>query len=79
MRNCLYLLFYQYLAESLDEFGEKWTPNPGDGAFYGPKVHMLVVIDHLYATHVIEHITGTLRTLGTLDTRTYELYQDNYV
>jgi len=28
----------QQLAESLDEFGGKWELNPGDGAFYGPKV-----------------------------------------
>jgi threonyl-tRNA synthetase len=28
----------QQLAESLDEFGEKWELNPKDGAFYGPKV-----------------------------------------
>ena len=26
------------LEEALNEFGEKWTINPGDGAFYGPKV-----------------------------------------
>ncbi len=26
------------LADALDEFGQKWTVNPGDGAFYGPKV-----------------------------------------
>jgi threonyl-tRNA synthetase len=26
------------LEEALNEFGQKWTINPGDGAFYGPKV-----------------------------------------
>lgn len=26
------------LAESLDNFGKPWTINPGDGAFYGPKI-----------------------------------------
>ena len=26
------------LEEALNEFGQKWTLNPGDGAFYGPKV-----------------------------------------
>ena len=26
------------LEEALNEFGKKWTINPGDGAFYGPKV-----------------------------------------
>ena len=28
----------QALSDCLDEFGLKWTLNPGDGAFYGPKV-----------------------------------------
>ena len=28
----------QQLENSLKEFGEKWMLNPGDGAFYGPKV-----------------------------------------
>lgn len=31
-------LFSQQLENSLNEFGEKWVLNPGDGAFYGPKV-----------------------------------------
>lgn len=31
-------LFPQQLENSLNEFGEKWVLNPGDGAFYGPKV-----------------------------------------
>jgi len=26
------------LTESLNNFGEPWTLNPGDGAFYGPKI-----------------------------------------
>ena len=26
------------LAEALDEFGKPWALNPGDGAFYGPKI-----------------------------------------
>ena len=28
----------QQLENSLNEFGEPWKLNPGDGAFYGPKV-----------------------------------------
>jgi threonyl-tRNA synthetase len=28
------------LEEALNEFGYKWTLNPGDGAFYGPKVRV---------------------------------------
>ena len=31
-------LFLQQLENSLNDFGEKWVLNPGDGAFYGPKV-----------------------------------------
>lgn len=31
-------MFSQQLENSLNEFGEKWVLNPGDGAFYGPKV-----------------------------------------
>jgi threonyl-tRNA synthetase len=30
------------LRESLERMGLKWTLNPGDGAFYGPKIDMLV-------------------------------------
>jgi len=32
----------QELKKSLDEFGQPWTLNPGDGAFYGPKVQPLI-------------------------------------
>lgn len=32
------LLVEQALTECLDASGLKWTLNPGDGAFYGPKV-----------------------------------------
>ncbi|KAE9536978.1 hypothetical protein AGLY_006785 [Aphis glycines] len=30
------------LADSLDSFGEPWTLNPGDGAFYGPKIDITI-------------------------------------
>jgi threonyl-tRNA synthetase len=30
------------LAESLNEFGHPWTVDPGDGAFYGPKIDITV-------------------------------------
>ena len=36
--NSLILCFLQELENSLNEFGMPWTLNPGDGAFYGPKV-----------------------------------------
>ncbi|ELU14394.1 hypothetical protein CAPTEDRAFT_158346 [Capitella teleta] len=30
------------LSESLDKFGKGWELNPGDGAFYGPKVDIVI-------------------------------------
>ncbi|KAJ1648419.1 threonyl-tRNA synthetase [Coemansia asiatica] len=30
------------LEEALNDFGEKWTINPGDGAFYGPKIDITI-------------------------------------
>lgn len=30
------------LEEALNEFGQKWAINPGDGAFYGPKVDIFL-------------------------------------
>lgn len=30
------------LQESLDKFGQPWKINPGDGAFYGPKIDILI-------------------------------------
>jgi len=30
------------LADSLNSFGESWTLNPGDGAFYGPKIDITI-------------------------------------
>lgn len=32
----------QQLKESLDAFGSAWTVNPGDGAFYGPKIDITI-------------------------------------
>lgn len=34
---CMYVC-EQQLERSLQQFGERWEMNPGDGAFYGPKV-----------------------------------------
>jgi len=43
-----------YMAEALDEFqhkvGKKWSLNPGDGAFYGPKIDVQV-FDALKRAH----------------------------
>lgn len=38
------------LADSLDKFGQKWTINPGDGAFYGPKID-ITIKDALKRSH----------------------------
>uniref|UniRef100_A0A8B9KSR9 threonine--tRNA ligase n=1 Tax=Astyanax mexicanus TaxID=7994 RepID=A0A8B9KSR9_ASTMX len=32
----------QQLERSLEQFGERWELNPGDGAFYGPKVDIQI-------------------------------------
>ncbi|KAG8131195.1 hypothetical protein E2320_017950, partial [Naja naja] len=38
------------LENSLNEFGEKWELNPGDGAFYGPKIKDAIGRYHQCAT-----------------------------
>ncbi|GJQ78393.1 Aats-thr [Trypoxylus dichotomus] len=38
------------LEESLNEFGQKWALNPGDGAFYGPKID-ITIMDALRRQH----------------------------
>ncbi|XP_014222509.1 threonine--tRNA ligase, cytoplasmic isoform X2 [Trichogramma pretiosum] len=38
------------LSESLDAFGKPWTLNPGDGAFYGPKID-ITILDALKRAH----------------------------
>lgn len=40
----------QQLKESLDEFGDKWEYNHGDGAFYGPKID-ITIMDALRRPH----------------------------
>uniref|UniRef100_A0A2P2HX70 threonine--tRNA ligase n=2 Tax=Hirondellea gigas TaxID=1518452 RepID=A0A2P2HX70_9CRUS len=38
------------LTETLDDFGKEWRLNPGDGAFYGPKID-ITVTDALRRQH----------------------------
>ncbi|KAJ1532433.1 threonyl-tRNA synthetase, partial [Cladochytrium tenue] len=38
------------LAEALEKFGSKWELNPGDGAFYGPKID-ITIMDALRRRH----------------------------
>lgn len=38
------------MTESLNEFGETWQLNPGDGAFYGPKID-ITIMDALRRPH----------------------------
>jgi len=40
----------QQLAESLNKFGRPWKENPGDGAFYGPKID-ITIMDALKRAH----------------------------
>lgn len=38
------------LEESLNAFGQEWSLNPGDGAFYGPKID-ITIMDALHRQH----------------------------
>lgn len=49
-KNLLFYLFFQALSESLDEMGIPWKLNPGDGAFYGPKID-ITLMDALRRQH----------------------------
>jgi len=40
------------LVESLDTLGIPWTLNPGDGAFYGPKID-ITLTDALKRQHQV--------------------------
>ena len=40
----------QQLANSLNQFGKPWKENPGDGAFYGPKID-ITITDALKRPH----------------------------
>ncbi|XP_027624071.1 threonine--tRNA ligase, mitochondrial isoform X2 [Tupaia chinensis] len=46
----------QVLQEALEEFGEPWDLNPGDGAFYGPKIDV-----HLRDALGRPHQCGTIQ------------------
>lgn len=43
-------MIVQQLKESLDEMELKWELNPGDGAFYGPKID-ITIMDALRRRH----------------------------
>jgi threonyl-tRNA synthetase len=58
------------LRTALDEFGEPWTVNEGDGAFYGPKID-IVVTDALHR----QHQCGTIQLDFQLP-RNFELSYD---
>jgi len=44
------------LKEALDKFGKPWKLNPGDGAFYGPKIDI-----KLMDAFKREHQCGTIQ------------------
>uniref|UniRef100_A0A9L0RV43 Threonine--tRNA ligase, mitochondrial n=1 Tax=Equus caballus TaxID=9796 RepID=A0A9L0RV43_HORSE len=46
----------QVLQQALEEFGEPWDLNPGDGAFYGPKIDV-----HLHDALGRSHQCGTIQ------------------
>lgn len=37
-----FLILFQQLEESLNDFTKDWKMNPGDGAFYGPKIDITI-------------------------------------
>ena len=37
-----YLFFCRQLTDCLNDFGHGWELNPGDGAFYGPKIDITI-------------------------------------
>ncbi|XP_058395033.1 threonine--tRNA ligase, mitochondrial isoform X3 [Diceros bicornis minor] len=53
---CLWDQAEQFLQQALEEFGEPWDLNPGDGAFYGPKIDV-----HLHDALGRPHQCGTIQ------------------
>uniref|UniRef100_A0A8C0DIZ1 threonine--tRNA ligase n=1 Tax=Balaenoptera musculus TaxID=9771 RepID=A0A8C0DIZ1_BALMU len=53
---CLWDQAEQVLQQALEEFGEPWDLNPGDGAFYGPKIDV-----HLRDALGRPHQCGTIQ------------------
>ncbi|XP_044095056.1 threonine--tRNA ligase, mitochondrial isoform X1 [Neovison vison] len=53
---CLWDQAEQVLQRALEEFGEPWDLNPGDGAFYGPKIDV-----HLHDALGRPHQCGTIQ------------------
>uniref|UniRef100_A0A2K6RYZ2 threonine--tRNA ligase n=1 Tax=Saimiri boliviensis boliviensis TaxID=39432 RepID=A0A2K6RYZ2_SAIBB len=53
---CLWDQAEQVLQQALKEFGEPWNLNPGDGAFYGPKIDV-----HLHDALGRPHQCGTIQ------------------
>uniref|UniRef100_A0A8D2AIU9 threonine--tRNA ligase n=1 Tax=Sciurus vulgaris TaxID=55149 RepID=A0A8D2AIU9_SCIVU len=53
---CLWDQAEQVLQRSLEDFGEPWDLNPGDGAFYGPKIDV-----HLHDALGRPHQCGTIQ------------------
>uniref|UniRef100_A0A8C9QMP3 threonine--tRNA ligase n=1 Tax=Spermophilus dauricus TaxID=99837 RepID=A0A8C9QMP3_SPEDA len=53
---CLWDQAEQVLQKALEDFGEPWDLNPGDGAFYGPKIDV-----HLHDALGRPHQCGTIQ------------------
>ncbi len=60
------------LAEALDKNGKPWTLNPGDGAFYGPKIDIKVL-----DCYKRKHQLGTIQLDFNLPLRFNLQYKDN--
>ncbi|XP_014647258.1 PREDICTED: threonine--tRNA ligase, mitochondrial isoform X3 [Ceratotherium simum simum] len=59
---CLWDQAEQFLQQALEEFGEPWDLNPGDGAFYGPKAGApeRPVLIHRAVLGSVERMLGVL-------------------
>lgn len=54
------------LEEALNEFGQKWTLNPGDGAFYGPKVQFTISSNSLFISQITKIVFKQLIYISVL-------------
>jgi threonyl-tRNA synthetase len=41
------------LEEALNSTGREWVMNPGDGAFYGPKIDITGALQHVAVARVV--------------------------
>lgn len=63
------------LQQALEEFGEPWDLNPGDGAFYGPKVSwrlgrvLFIHVLFCFMKHLVDTMKYFLTCVGRKEKR----------